>query len=356
MTATSLEAKVSYLRQPETYRDGTTRVDAIETHMSWVFLTDRSAYKLKKPIRYDRLDFTTPSLRHLYCEEEVRLNRRLARRIYRGTVALTQEPGGRLALDGAGRPVDWLVHMRRLPENRMLDKLLAERSVQRDDVRPAALRLADFYAAAEPVQISTGDLCKRLEDGILADRHELLRPEFGMPRERVEAIASNQLAFLAKHTAHFEERIRSGLIVEGHGDLRPEHICLTPEPVIIDCLEFCRELREVDPADELAFLALECERLGQAQVGHWFMEAYEERTGDRLPGPLLAFYRTYRILRRAKIAAWHLSEPTTLDPGRFAARARRYLELAGPQSAGPGEAGRLTPRLNPTGVPSRQRP
>ena len=116
--------------------------------------------------------------------------------------------------------------------------------------------------------------------------------------------------------------------MDGHGDLRPEHICLTPEPVVIDCLEFCSELRELDPADELAFLALECERLAQPRVGNWFRDAYEEHTGDRLPRPLLAFYRRYRILRRAKIAAWLLKEPGARDPARFAAKARHYLELA----------------------------
>ena len=137
-------------------------------------------------------------------------------------------------------------------------------------------------------------------------------------------------AFLEKNAKCFSERIRDGRIVEGHGDLRPEHICLTPKPIVIDCLEFCQELRELDPADELAFLALECERLNQPCVGDWFRKAYEQKTGDRIPPPLLAFYRAYRILRRAKIAAWHLREPAIRDPARFAAKARRYLELANP--------------------------
>jgi aminoglycoside phosphotransferase family enzyme len=330
MTGLPLEAKVAYLRRPETYPERPTQVDSIETHMSWLFLTDRFVYKLKKPIRYDRLDFTTLSLRRFYCEEEVRLNRRLAETVYRGTVALTREEGGALALNGAGQPVDWLVHMRRLPESRMLDWILARRVVEEDEVRAVALRLAEFYANARRISISTAEFCKRLEEGIHDDRHELSRPEFGLPRERVEAIASNLLAFLAKNTELFEERVRMGRIVEGHGDLRPEHICLTPEPVVIDCLEFCQELREQDPADELAFLALECERLGQPRVGDWFLGAYEERAGDRPSRPLLEFYRTYRILRRAKIAAWHLSEPTTRDRERYAARARRYLEFARP--------------------------
>ena len=124
--------------------------------------------------------------------------------------------------------------------------------------------------------------------------------------------------------------VREGRIVEGHGDLRPEHIYLSAEPAVVDCLEFCRELRELDPLDDLAFLALECELLGQPDVGRWFLEIYERLTSDRLCWPLVRFYRGYRILRRAKIAAWHLEDPAAPDPARFAAKATRYLELAEP--------------------------
>jgi len=330
MTELPLETKVDYLRRPETYRDRPTRIGAIETHMSWVFLTDRSAYKLKKPIRYHRLDFTTLAKRRFYCEEEVRLNQRLAEKVYQDTVALTCKDGGALALGGSGQPVDWLVRMHRLPEASTLDAILAERTVEESEVRPVAERLAEFFANAQRISISAVYLCERLAAGIRSDRDELLRPAFDLPRKRVEAIASNQLAFLKRHPDLFAERVRKGRITEGHGDLRPEHICLTPEPVVIDCLEFCQELRELDPADELAYLALECERLGQPRVGDWFREAYEQRTGDHPSRPLLAFYRAYRILRRAKIAAWHLREPAICAPAHFAAKARRYLELADP--------------------------
>ena len=329
MTAIDLETKVAFLRRAEAYGDGSAQVEAIETHMSWVFLTDRFAYKLKKPIHYDRLDFSTAKLRRFYCDEEVRLNRRLAARVYRGTVALTMEAdSAELALGGTGEPIDWLVHMERLPQHRMLSRLFECGSVARSEVRPIAVRLADFFRSARPVSIATPEYCKRLEEGIETDRRELSSPEFRLPSDRIDSIASKQLAFLKAHAPDLDQRVRDHRIVEGHGDLRPEHICLTSDPVIIDCLEFCQELRELDPADELAFLGLECERLGQPRVGAWFLEAYEERTGDRIPRTLLSFYRSYRILRRAKIAAWHLREPTVSDPGRFAAKARHYLELA----------------------------
>lgn len=330
MDQPSLEQKVAFLRAPDSYPERPRQVDAIETHMSWLFLTERSVFKLKKPIRYDRLDFTTLRLRRFYCEEEVRLNRRLAGTVYRGALPLTCEGDGTLAVDGIGAPVDWLVHMERLPASRMLDWILARRVVEREEVRAVAVRLAQFYARANRVALSATVLAGRLEEGIRADERDLCRPDFELPVERIRSIASSQLDFLREHAGLFEDRADGGHIVDGHGDLRPEHICLIPEPVIIDCLEFCQELREQDPADELAFLALECERLGQPRVGEWFFEAYEEGTGDRLPRPLLQFYRGYRILRRAKIAAWHLIDPSTRDRERYAATARRYLDLARP--------------------------
>jgi aminoglycoside phosphotransferase family enzyme len=331
-----LAAKVAFLSRPAAYPEAPRTVERVETHMSWVFLTERHAYKLKKPVRYDSLDFSSLELRRRDCEEEVRLNRRLARDVYLGTVALTLASGGGLELGGAGETLDWLVHMRRLPAHRMLDALIRCGELTQADIRPAAERLAEFYARAAPVELSTDAYHKHLEDGVRSDLLELCRPEFGLRAEQVTQLAEAQLAFLQRFRALFDERVLQGRIVEGHGDLRPEHICLAPEPAIIDCLEFSRELRIVDPADELAFLGLECERLGKPVVGHWFLETYTRVTGDDPPRPLLQFHRTYRALRRAKIAAWHLQDPNVRDREKWRERARRYVELAGPKASGSG--------------------
>jgi aminoglycoside phosphotransferase family enzyme len=329
MSEPGIEAKVAFLRRPEAYPERPRAVDAVETHMSWVFLAGRDVYKLKKPVRWDSLDFSTPALRKRDCEEEVRLNRRLARDVYLGTIELTLDLEAGLALAGAGEPVDWLVHMRRLPADRMLDALILRGPLSEADVRPAALHLARFYADARPLALAAPEYRSRLARGVSDDLRELGRPEFGLCRSRVHALAAAQLRFLAEKPALFDQRVHEGRIIEGHGDLRPEHICLTPEPAIIDCLEFSAELRMLDPADELAFLLLECERLGSARVGRWFLDAYREVSGDEPPEPLLRFHRTYRALRRATIAAWHLQDPGVADRERWRERARCYLDLAG---------------------------
>jgi aminoglycoside phosphotransferase family enzyme len=328
MSAPGIERKVDFLRRPEAWPEKPRAVEVVETHMSWVFLTERQAFKLKKPVRWDSLDFSTPELRKRDCEEEVRLNRRLAKDVYLGVLPLTLDPDAGLEVAGVGEPVDWLVHMRRLPAERMLDERIRRGRIRESEARAAALHLARFYAGARALDLAASEYRGRLEHGVRADLRELSRPEFGLPPEPVKALAEAQLAFLARHPALFDRRVEEGRIIEGHGDLRPEHICLTREPAIIDCLEFSFELRVLDPADELAFLGLECERLGAPRVGGWFLDAYREVSGDAPRAELLRFHRAYRALRRATIAAWHLADPSVRDHERWRERARRYLELA----------------------------
>jgi aminoglycoside phosphotransferase family enzyme len=346
MSAPGIDAKVAYLARPETYPDAPRAVEVVETHMSWVFLTDHHAYKLKKPVRYDSLDFSTPALRWRDCEEEVRLNRRLARDVYLGVATLGWDPDRGLALDGRGEPIDWLVWMRRLPADQMLDERIRCAAIERADVHGAALALAKFYAEAPPSGLSAAAYREHLDEGVRSDRRELCRPEFGLESEQVNAIAGAQLAFLERRAELFDQHVRDGRIVEGHGDLRPEHICLVPEPAIIDCLEFSRKLRLVDPADELAFLALECERLGNPAVGRWFLEVYSEVSGDAPPAPLLRFHRTYRALRRATIAAWHLQDPSVRDRAGWRERAQWYLDRFTPGRVFTGARGSALEQLD----------
>lgn len=322
-----LEVKVAFLRSPEAYEERPDAVEAVETHMSWVFLTDRRAYKLKKPIRYDVLDFSTLWRRRRSCLREVRLNRRLAPDVYRGVVPLTLGPAGELELSGTGRPVDWLVEMNRLPASLMLDRVITDGTVARSQVEPAAGMLARFYQHALPTIVEEERYRDHLEEGVIADRDELVRPVYRLPAAHVRHAADVQLRYLHEASEVFDRRVREGRIVEGHGDLRPEHICLTDPPAIFDCLEFSRELRMLDPADELSFLELECRRLGAPRVGGWFLDVYRDMTGDAPPDDLLSFYRRFRALRRAKIAMWHLREPGIEAADRWRERAEWYVRM-----------------------------
>jgi aminoglycoside phosphotransferase family enzyme len=326
--APSLADKLAFLRQPGNYPEPTRRVEAVETHMSWVFLSDAFAYKLKKPVRYDYLDFSTVEARHVDCEAELRLNRRLAPEVYLAVVPLRRAADGNLSLGEEGQPVDWLVKMRRLPAERMLDTLIRQRAVTEDSIRGLARKLAAFYAGSAPEPLSAEAYRQRLALKIAEFLRELGRPEFGLPTDRLTHLAQSQAAFLQQHAAHFDARAAGGRIVEGHGDLRPEHVCLLPEPVVIDCLEFKRDFRILDPLDELGYLALECARLGMPEIGPWLLSAYGEASGDRWPVPLLHFYQSFRASLRAELAIWHLRDDGRHPPQTWVRTAYAYLDLA----------------------------
>lgn len=324
-----LRAKVAFLSDPASYPERPAAVEVVETHMSCVFLTDRHAYKLKKPVRHAFLDFTTLEARRADCEEELRLNRRLARDVYLDVVPLARTRKGGLALGGDGEVVDWLVRMRRLPARLMLDRALREGSVTREDVRRFTRVLAAFFRHAPRAAIGPEDYRERFRADILENRRALEDPEYGLSPERIASVSAGLLGVVEREAARFDRRVAERRIVEGHGDLRPEHVCLEPEPLFIDCLEFDERWRMLDPADELSYLAMECERVGASWIGEVVLDTYREASGDDPPAALLAFYAGFRALVRAKLAAWHLRDHLgPAEEGQWVARARRYLELA----------------------------
>jgi uncharacterized protein len=326
-----IQTKVAFLRRPEAYPDGPRGVEVLETHMSWVFLTERDAYKLKKPVRNEFLDFSTLEARQGDCQEEMRLNRLLARDVYRTLVALTVDERGGLQLQGAGSTVDWLVRMRRLPADRMLDAVIRAGALEPTDVERLARTLTHFYRAAVPVAFDPDVYRRRLLREVLANGRALTAPE--IPAPQAQRIHAAQLAFLGREGAILRQRVREGRIVEAHGDLRPEHVCLEPEPVVIDRLEFNREFRIMDVADDLAFLAMECERLGAPDVGRRILEIYGELSGDRPPPRLVRFYQAHRACLRAKLALWHIRDVGAAEAAIWILRAQRYLDLAAVHAA-----------------------
>jgi aminoglycoside phosphotransferase family enzyme len=323
-----LADKVAFLERPDSYPETPRGVEAVETHLAWVFLTDRHAYKLKKPVRYPFLDFTTLDARHADALAEVRLNQRLAPGVYLGVVPLALDRKGRLALDRGGTPVDWLVKMRRLPRTQMLDYAIAAGTVQDSALRGLADLLETFYRGAVSIPIDARGYQARFRKEVDENVHALTEPRYGLSPTLVTRIAGAQREFLDRRGALLEARTFAGLIVEGHGDLRPEHVCLAAPPVVIDCVEFNREFRILDSADELGYLAMECERLGAPWAGRALLTYYTTRSGDHPPARLIHFYQSVRATLRAKLAAWHLDDATVRYPSQWFNRAQAYLALA----------------------------
>ncbi len=337
-TFPNIDEKVALLKQRRNYCESTSDVEFVESHMACVFLTDEFAYKLKKPAKTPFLDFSTIEKRRDDCVQEVLLNRRLAKDVYLGIVPLLLGENGRLEIgsdvcDAASAremtsAADWLVKMRRLPADRMLDMAIENQTVDAEEVRQVGYLLAGFYRSCRRVDMEPAYFVRRQAVEIRMNCRELLRPHYQMPAAIVKKISTTQLAFVNHHSAMLGERVRQGHLVDAHGDLRPEHICLEKPPVIIDCLEFNDNLRMLDSASDLAFLTLECERQGAAEIAQQLWGIYCEQTGDKPEKDLLAFYRSHHALSRAKIAVWHLNDPGISESEKWVNKARRYVEMA----------------------------
>ncbi|MEQ9333830.1 hypothetical protein [Thalassobaculum sp.] len=326
--AVTLADKVAFLSRPDAYAGEAGSVETRETHMSWVFLTARHAYKMKKPMRQERLDFGTLERRRFFCEEEVRLNRRLAPDVYLGTVPLTAAADRTLALGGTGHAVEWIVKMRRLPADGTLEAMALDGSLREHHARAVARLMAGFYAGCTPEPVAPADYRRRFRRTLAETQRELRRPSFALPLDVVDRAVDRLARFNDVEGERLDVRARADRIVEGHGDLRPEHVYLEPDLLVTDCLEFDRDLRLIDPADELGYLAMECDLIGATHVHEWLFAGYGEASGDWPSGDLVAFHKGCRAMQRAKLAAWHLDEPGCRDPDRWRGRAHDYLELA----------------------------
>jgi aminoglycoside phosphotransferase family enzyme/predicted kinase len=332
MPQSDLNELVRWLSDRTNYDPEPAAVEHVETHISHVFLVGDEAYKLKKPLKFDFLDFLTLAAREEACREEVRLNQRLAPGIYLGVVPVTREPDGGLTLDGRGEVVEWLVHMRRLPTELSLADLH-----QRGELRPLHVdRLAEvlvkFYRDLPPEPITAKGYIQQFLHHVRANFLEL-RQSAELPQPLITRLHQFQLRLLLLRPEVFAARVAAGKIVDGHGDLRPEHIILTDPPAIFDCIEFNAEFRRIDVADELAFLSAECDLIGADWAGEQLKSNFQRQTNETIDPELGAFYKTYRACVRAKVADLRGQQTVRAEHVAAEHEALAHLQLADRYSA-----------------------
>jgi aminoglycoside phosphotransferase family enzyme/predicted kinase len=327
---------IDALRDPRVYPHPVAAVEVVETHISWVVLAGERVYKIKKPVDLGFLDFTTLGRRRHFCEEEVRLNRRLAPDTYLGVVELTRE-AGRVRVGGSGAVVEVAVQMRRLPADRMLDRLVREGRADAFLLDAIGVLVARFHASAD-----TGGEIDALAgiETVRANWEENFAqtvdfPPDVLPNEWRRAIRDYVAAFLAREAARFAARVRAGRSRDCHGDLQAQHICCTDPIQVFDCIEFNHRFRFSDTAGEIAFLLMDLERLGRPDLVTRFLNAYLEESGDYEAVPLLDFYRAYRAYVRGKVLGFQVAD----RPGLLA-EARGLFGLAA-RYAAPRLPGRL---------------
>ena len=320
---------IAALSAPSAYSPKPDGVEVHQTHISVVFLAGSLAYKIKKPVHMSFVDYGTLERRRYFCEEEVRLNRRLAPEVYLGVVPVTRESGS-IRMEGTGEVVDWAVKMRRLPDSFTLRAHLAGGDLGAEALTEWARRLARFHASAE-----TG--ARVAAHGSLAavarnarDNFEESAPQVGstVSRATFDRLIARTETFLS-HLGHLiEDRARRGIPRDTHGDLRLDHVYWFPDRVppgdwiAVDCIEFDDRFRHADPIADIAFLAIELSIGGRADLADSFVEEYLRASGDEEGRSLLPFYRAYRAVVRGKVEGLKLTEPEIPDNDRIEARER----------------------------------
>jgi len=287
--------------------------DFIETHISWLFLTADTVYKIKRPVKFTFLDFSALGKRRFFCEEEVRLNRRLAPEIYLGVVPVVKRGGG-IFFEGEGEALDYAVKMKRLPEEKKMDRLLEKNEVSVADVEGIARIIADFHSRIDTihdVRYSSPEIVKRQVDDLALHR-DTIEKACGMGA-LVDFSFERTDAFMAEHRDWFAERQKKGRIKDCHGDLHSANIFLADKTYIFDCIEFSEEFRFIDTSSEIAFMAMDLDAFGKEKLAKAFVKKYVELSGDEELLFLLDYYKCYRANVRAKIAAIEYSQKPNED-------------------------------------------
>jgi hypothetical protein len=331
---------IEHLRRPESYPRPVDDVVVHQTHISVVFLAGDRAYKIKKPVDFGFVDYSTLERRRMFCRREVDLNRRLAPGVYRGVVPITEGSDTGLVVDGDGPAVEWAVEMERLPPEKNLESRLdgprggASGEEMRDKLERVAARLADFYETAatspdiaeyaSPEAVSTNML-----DNFRDSRDQIGACVTESVFERFESLTTSELERLRGHIAR---RAREGVVRDTHGDLRLEHVYFLEEAdgserlSIIDCVEFNDAFRYADPIADMAFLAMDLEAHGYRDLARSFEATFFDRFDGPDPGGLVDLYVAYRAAVRAKVSGLKALEDEVGEEDRREARrkARRH--------------------------------
>lgn len=325
----AIQDLLTQLSQPAAFPNAPAAVEVHQTHISIVFLAGDFAYKVKKPVQLGFLDFSTLERRRHYCEEEVRLNRRLAPAVYLGVVPVTQQDDG-IRFEGDGPAVEWAVKMRRLPPEATLENRVERNETAEHHLQALARRLAQFHAGAETsaaiaafgrFEVIAGNMCENFTQ---TARHVGDTVHAGV-YERVRTLTEEALG--ARHEI-IDARAARGVPRDTHGDLHLDHVYWFPDQappddwVIIDCIEFNERFRYADPMADVAFLAMDLAFHGRRELARAFLDSYQEASGD-VEGRLLApLYASYRAVVRAKVEGMELCEQEIPDAEREAARQR----------------------------------
>ena len=331
MADSTLPPFIQALLQSDAYPHPAPEITLVQTHISYVLLAGDFVYKIKKPVDFGFLNFTALEQRKHYCEEELVLNRRLCPSLYLGLATITEQ-GGTFSLDGPGTPVEYAVKMARMPEERMMAKVIAQGGLTKDILDRIIAILVPFYAKAETgPAIEKFGTAQAVSVNVL-ENFEQTQGFVGcaaLSQGQFEAISGYARDFLT-HEDLFAGRIAAGRVRDCHGDLYSANICLADEIYIYDCIEFNQRFRYCDVASDVAFLAMDLDFHGLPELSAYFIERFCRAANDTTLLPMLNFYKCYRAYVRGKIGLFTAHAPE-VDPAtaeNCLNQAKKYFALA----------------------------
>ena len=313
------------------FPENTGRPDLIETHISWVLVCDGFVYKIKKPIQYSFLDFSTVQKRKYFCEREVELNRRLTDNIYLDVLPV-REISGRFLMDGeSGDVIDYAVRMRKMDRDKQMDVLLVNNKVTTTDIRNLAEKIASFHKNTEIVYKKNIFDVQEMFNDLSAEKdflHEYLnRNSYAIICEAINT--SN--VFMERNKRLLADRLKAGFFRNCHGDLHSRNIFLLPSPQPFDCIEFNDDYRQIDVLNEVAFLCMDLDAFGRHDLSDLFINSYNnlfpsiKTDEDRR---LFVYYKGYRSNIRAKVNSLRVREANNDgDRKLLLAEVNKYLTL-----------------------------
>jgi aminoglycoside phosphotransferase family enzyme len=321
---------VEALMKPEAYEEKTGKIELKQTHISFVFLTRNFVYKIKKAVNFGFLDFSTLEKRRFFCEKEVELNKRLCGDMYLEVVPITKSDS--IKVGGEGEAVEYAVKMKRIPEEKIMTRLLEEGKVDKKLVDRMAKIIAEFHQKA-----GTGK--KTGEFGSLPIIETNWKENFDQSKEFVgKTITPESYSlihekvddFMKRNEELFAKRVAENKVKECHGDIHSGNIFVADKIYIFDAIEFNERFRICDVASDVAFLAMDLDFKDRSDLSSFFIEKYIEYSGDKELEKLLNFYKCYRAYVRGKVVSFRLNDPNVDKKEKAAAKkeATAYFELA----------------------------
>ncbi|MCW4018688.1 MAG: hypothetical protein NWF00_08460 [Candidatus Bathyarchaeota archaeon] len=324
---------VDALMKPEAYEKDTGQIELVQTHISYVFLTENFVYKVKKAVNFGFLDFGTLEKRRAFCETELQLNRRLCGDMYIEVAPINKSAtSGEIKIKGEGEPVEYTLKMKHIPQEKIMTKLLEEDKVDEKLIDNIAKIIAEFHAKAETnekiSQIGSLETVKvnwkeNFEQTQNVKDKTISKNDFELIQKKVND-------FMKNNEALFEKRFKEGKVKDCHGDIHSGNIFVADRVYIFDAIEFNERFRYSDVAADMSFLAMDLDFKGRSDLSDFFVKKYVEYSGDTELLKLLAFYKCYRAYVRGKVVGFRLSDPNIEDREKQAAikEAQAYLKLA----------------------------